>query len=90
MYLPSSQCELLHHWRAVIGSSPKGFPRDFAPSIQKARKRPTWQPSERQLALMQRMVSELFTSRDDLPLFDGADDDLVLIERGWREKKARY
>ena len=72
--------ELLHHWRLVIGKAPKGWARDFALSIQKARKRPAWEPSPKQLSLMRRMVSELFTHDDALPLVDGDDDGLVLIE----------
>ncbi len=79
--------ELLFNWRAVIGQAPKGFPRDFALSIQKARKRPGWQPTAKQLALIRRMVSELFTHADPapvegLPLFGSkAPDDVDLIER---------
>jgi hypothetical protein len=52
--------ELLFSWRSVIGQAPKGWARDFALSIQKARKRPNWQPSPKQLALMRRMVADLY------------------------------
>lgn len=55
---------LLHHWRAVIGAAPEGFPRDFALSIQKARRRPGWNPSPKQEAIMRQMVAELFTHAD--------------------------
>jgi hypothetical protein len=56
--------ELLHHWRAVIGAAPKGFPRDFALSIQKKRRQPGWVPTPRQEAIMRQMVAELFTHAD--------------------------
>lgn len=68
--------ELLFHWRAVIGAAPKGFARNFALSIQKARGRANWQPSAKQLSLMQSMVSDLFThggTTDD-------EEELELIE----------
>jgi hypothetical protein len=68
--------ELLFHWRAVIGAAPKGWARNFALSIQKASRKPDWHPSAKQLPLMQRMVSDLFTQRD--PAED--EDDLELIE----------
>jgi hypothetical protein len=66
--------DLLHHWRAVIGSAPKGFARDFALSIQKHRSKPGWQPTARQLVVMRRMVSELFTHGQ-------AGEALELVER---------
>jgi hypothetical protein len=56
--------ELLHHWRAVIGAAPKGFPRDFALSIQKNRRKPGWIPTPKQEAIMRQMVAELFTHTD--------------------------
>ena len=65
--------QLLFHWRAVIGAAPKGWERDFALSIQRARKRNTWEPSAKQLAIMRRMVSELFTETDDLDLVEAIE-----------------
>jgi hypothetical protein len=74
--------ELLHHWRAVIGQAPQGFPRNFALSIQRARRNPDWQPSARQMAVMQTMVAELFTHDEGAPLFEGSGGaDVDLIER---------
>lgn len=67
--------ELLHHWRAVIGAAPEGWARDFALSIQKQRRRAGWHPTDKQLALMRRMVAELFTHKE-------AGDVLELVERG--------
>ncbi|WP_415184689.1 hypothetical protein [Phaeovulum sp.] len=67
--------ELLFHWRTVIGKAPPGWARNFALSIQKARRRPDWHPSSKQLSLMQQMVAELF--------IHGADDgEIDVIERG--------
>ncbi|MBS0573122.1 MAG: hypothetical protein JSS08_07715 [Proteobacteria bacterium] len=65
--------ELLFHWRAVIGAAPEGFPRDFALSIQKQRRRPGWEPTDRQMAIMRRMVAELFTQMDvgEVQLIEG-------------------
>jgi hypothetical protein len=65
--------ELLFHWRAVIGAAPKGFPRDFALSIQKQRRRRDWKPSTKQEALMRQMVAELFTHREagEVQLIEG-------------------
>lgn len=80
---PRTVDELLFHWRQVIAVAPKGWARDFALSIQKARRRSGWQPSAKQLALMRRMVPELFTDRDNGPLFEGSGGaDVELIEGG--------
>lgn len=86
--------ELLFHWRTVIGQAPEGFPRNFALSIQRARKRPAWQPTVKQMAVMRRMVAELFTHADTqppegLPLFGGSGaNDVDLIEGSDRRKPA--
>ncbi|MBW6506726.1 MAG: hypothetical protein K0B00_08265 [Rhodobacteraceae bacterium] len=66
--------QLLFHWRAVIGKAPAGWARGFALSIQKARSRPGWQPTPKQLGLMHQMVDELFTH--------AGDGDGEVIERG--------
>lgn len=65
--------QLLHHWRAVIGAQPKGFTRNFALSIQKARRRPGWEPTAKQEAIMRRLVAELFIYRDsgEVQLIEG-------------------
>ncbi|WP_050525526.1 hypothetical protein [Pseudorhodobacter aquimaris] len=68
--------ELLFHWRAVIGAAPKGFARNFALSIQKARGRADWQPSAKQLSLMNSMVSDLFMHGGNTE----DDDEFKLIE----------
>ena len=56
--------ELLHHWRMVIGSAPEGWARNFALSIQRARRRPAWEPTEKQLRVMRHLVSDLFVNGD--------------------------
>ena len=56
--------ELLHHWRTVIGSAPEGWARNFALSIQRARRRPAWEPTEKQLRVMRHLVSDLFVNGD--------------------------
>lgn len=55
---------LLHHWPAVIRDADEGWARGFALSIQRARKRPGWIPTGRQMAVMQQMVAELFIQTD--------------------------
>ena len=67
--------ELLFHWRAVIGAAPKGWARGFALSVQKQSRKAGWQPTARQLQVMQQMVAELFTDH-------GNEGEVDLIERG--------
>ena len=64
--------ELVFHWRAVIARADSDWAKSFALSIQKACKRRDWHPSPKQLALMQRMVADLFAHN--------GDDDFSLIE----------
>lgn len=49
---------LLFSWGRVIADA-RGWSRGFALSIQRARKRPGWMPSDKQLAVMQQLVAEL-------------------------------
>lgn len=51
--------QLLFRWRRVIADATDEWARGFALSIQRARKRPGWMPSHRQLAVMRRLVAEL-------------------------------
>lgn len=70
---------LLFHWGRVLRDA-EGWTRDFALSIQRARKKPGWVPSAKQLAVMHRMVAEL--PQTEAPLFEGSGgDDVDLIER---------
>ena len=47
----------LHHLRHVAGSG-NAFASGFAKSILKQARRPGWQPSEKQAAIMERLVAE--------------------------------
>lgn len=49
---------LLFSWGRVVRDA-EGWARGFALSIQRARKKPSWKPSAKQLSVMQRMVAEL-------------------------------
>lgn len=49
---------LLFSWGRVIRDA-TGWTRGFALSIQRARKRPGWMPTLKQLSVMQRLVAEL-------------------------------
>lgn len=66
--------ELLFHMRTMARSR-SDFEAKFARSILKQAKRPTWNPSDKQQQIMQRMVSEMFT-------YSGVSvsDDIDLIE----------
>ncbi|WP_299129586.1 hypothetical protein [uncultured Amaricoccus sp.] len=59
------------HWLPTIARAAKNdWARDFARSIRAQSRRKGWNPTPKQLALMRRLVSELFAQ----------DDDLILIE----------
>lgn len=49
---------LLFSWPRVIADA-SGWTRGFALSVQRDRKKPGWQPSAKQLSVMQRLVAEL-------------------------------
>lgn len=49
--------QLLFSWGRVIAEA-SGKMRGFALSIQKARQRPGWMPSPKQLALMRRLAGD--------------------------------
>lgn len=66
--------ELLFHWPTVVRMAPKGWAHDFALSIAQQSRRRGWKPSEKQAALMQRLVADLFV--------DPINDDFELIEGG--------
>jgi hypothetical protein len=57
--------EALYHMPTVAKLATNEWAKSFAESIVKQSRRRGWQPSAKQSALMQRMVSELFTRRDD-------------------------
>jgi hypothetical protein len=57
--------ELLWHMPTVGKLATNAWAKGFAESIVKQSRRRGWRPSAKQSALMQRMVNELFTRRDD-------------------------
>jgi hypothetical protein len=57
--------ELLFHMKTVAKLATNEWAKGFAESIVKQSRRRGWQPSAKQSALMQRMVGELFSRRDD-------------------------
>ena len=57
--------ELLWHMPTVHRMARDEWAKNFAESVLKQARRRGWRPSVKQLAMMQRMVSELFTRRDD-------------------------
>jgi len=69
--------EQLFHMRTMACSGNE-WEANFARSILRQAKRPTWSPSEKQQQIMQRLVSEMFThsgvsAHDDIDLIDTGD-----------------
>lgn len=52
--------ELLHHMPAVHHAADSSWAKGFAASIVKQSRRRNWNPSPKQVALMRRLVSDLF------------------------------
>jgi hypothetical protein len=65
--------ETLYCLRSVAGRADDKWASGFAMSILKQARRPSWQPSAKQLALMGRLVDEMFVP--DLDLFEGGGDE---------------
>jgi hypothetical protein len=57
--------EVLHHMPTVAKLATNEWAQGFAESIVRQSRRRGWRPSAKQQALMQRMVNELFSHRDD-------------------------
>ena len=57
--------EALHHMPTVAKLATDAWAKSFAESIVKQSRRRGWRPSAKQSALMQRMVTELFSRRED-------------------------
>ena len=62
--------ELLFHLPTVARMASDEWAKSFAESVLKQSRRRGWHPSAKQLAAMQRMVSELFTGPDDGALIE--------------------
>ena len=67
---------LLYRWPDVYRTATDPWAKGFAGSVLRQARRPDWRPTPRQEAVMQRMVSELFTT----PVHRGADEDVILFE----------
>ncbi len=74
--------ELLFHMRTMARSGSE-WEAKFARSILRQAKRSTWNPSDKQQQIMQRMVSEMFTHSGI-----SASDDIDLIDTGDRHNAA--
>lgn len=66
---------LLHHWPTVCARAESPWAKSFAASISKQARRRNWTPTPKQLGIMRRMVSELFTSAQE-----SADDAGVVLD----------
>jgi hypothetical protein len=66
--------ELLFHMPTVAKTASTEWAKGFALSVVQQSRRRGWRPSDKQVAMMRTMVSELFTVRRS------DDDDLSLIE----------
>ena len=62
---------LLHHMPSVAGRAENEWAQGFAKSVLRQSRRARWQPSPKQLGIMQRLVSELLREEDG---------DLVVVE----------
>lgn len=66
--------ECLYWFPTIAKTATNEWAQNFAHSVMAQSRRRGWKPTPKQLAMMRRMVAELFTAlRDD-------DDDLPLIE----------
>ena len=74
---PRSLEEVLSHWPAVTKAAknkPNPWVQSFVADVAKRRRWRNWHPTPKQLAIMQRLVAELFQEADE--------DDFEVIERG--------
>ena len=66
--------ELLFWWPSIAAKARDEWERGFTQSILVCSRRRGWQPTAKQLGIMQRMVSEWFAAppraADDLPLIE--------------------
>ncbi len=75
--------ELLFHMKTIARQASSEWEANFARSVLRQAKKPTWNPSEKQLWTMQRMVSDLFSLNGV-----NADADIFLIDTGDRHDAA--
>lgn len=65
--------ELLYHMKTLARSGDSEWERNFARSVLRHSKRPTWRPTPKQERIMQEMVIEMF---------DQSDSDLIDRDAG--------
>ncbi|MDF0599920.1 hypothetical protein P1J78_04165 [Psychromarinibacter sp. C21-152] len=70
MTRPRSTEELIHHMPAVRDKAENDWSRGFAASIVRQSRRRHWKPSQKQEAIMRRLVSELFHETNDLEVIE--------------------
>ncbi|WP_111431026.1 hypothetical protein [Rhodobacteraceae bacterium DSL-40] len=61
--------ELTDFWMPKVARAGNGWASGFARSIIRQSKRPAWEPSRKQLAMMRRLVSEM-TAHEDFELIE--------------------
>jgi hypothetical protein len=66
---------LLHHWPAVVSNAENEWAKGFACSVLRQSRKRGWRPSDKQLGIMRRMVSDLFAYGPDLD--QGGDIQLI-------------
>ncbi|WOI55140.1 hypothetical protein [Palleronia sp. LCG004] len=65
--------ELLYHMPTVQRHASNEWVRGFAASIVRQSRRRNWNPSDKQMGTMRRLVAELFTA-------DKEEDEIILVE----------
>lgn len=72
---PADEIErLLHHLPTIAERSEKQWPRDFATSVLRQSPRRNWKPSQKQLSMMRRLVSDLFAHGYEGDVIDVFED----------------
>ncbi len=70
---PAELERLLWHMRTIARGGDDEWATGFARSALAQAKRPTWNPSPKQLSMMRRLVADLFTH-------NGEEEELILFE----------
>ncbi len=55
---------LIHHMRTIRGTATDAWAKGFAGSILRQSRKSTWRPSEKQITMMRRLVSQMFEPSD--------------------------
>lgn len=65
--------ELIHHMGAVRDRAPNDWVRNFAGSVLRQSRNRKWKPSPKQVGMMRRLVSELFSEHEEIDLIEELD-----------------